>query len=115
MQYEQKPRLTLFVNQHEGKPIKKKDGSFVTKANGENILQGAFNGKINLPEGLPAGDYEVSVYGSTSKAGLQYFAGNIKAAYVKKEGISKHSQDKANGYAPESNHAEEEIDQEIPF
>jgi len=112
MQYEQKPRLTLFINQNEGKPIKKKDGSFVTKSNGENILQGSFNGKINLPEGLPAGDYEVSVYRATSKAGLEYFAGNIKPAFVKREGVSKHSEDKANGYAPQSNHAE---DDSVPY
>jgi hypothetical protein len=114
MQYEPKPRLTLFINQHEGKPIKKKDGSFVTKANGDQILQGAFNGKINLPEGLPAGDYEVSVYGSTSKAGLQYFAGNIKAAYVKKE-VDAHNSAKSDGYAPESNHVEEDQEDSIPF
>jgi hypothetical protein len=112
MSYEQKPRLTLFINQHEGKPIKKKDGSFVTKANGENILHGAFNGKINLPEGLLAGDYEVSVYRSTSKAGLEYFAGNVKPAYVKKE-VDAHNSAKADGYAPQSN--DEEIDQSIPF
>jgi hypothetical protein len=108
MTYEQKPRLTLFINQNEGKPIKKKDGSFVTKANGENILQGAFNGKINLPEGLPAGDYEVSVYSSTSKAGLGYFAGNIKPAFVKKESISQHAVDKGNA-------SEEEFSDSIPF
>jgi len=98
MAYEQKPRLTLFINQNEGKPIKKNDGSFVTNAKGEQILQGAFNGKINLPEGLPAGDYEVSIYRATSKAGLDYFAGNIKPAFVKKDKVSKHSQDKGNGY-----------------
>jgi hypothetical protein len=109
MQYEQKPRLTLFINQNEGKPIKKKDGSFVTKANGDNILQGAFNGKINLPEGLPAGDYEVSVYHSLSKAGLGYFAGNIKPAFVKKEGISQHAVDKGNGFVSESDDSTDEI------
>lgn len=110
MSYEQKPRLTLFTNQNEGKPIKKKDGSFVTKADGEKILQGAFNGKINLPEGLPKGDYEISIYRSVSKAGLEYFAGNIKPAFVKKESVSKHSVDKGNGYQPQ-----EENDSEIPF
>ena len=114
MQYEQKPRLTLFINKYENQPIKKKDGSFVTKANGDQILQGAFSGKINLPEGLSAGDYEVSIYRSISKAGSEYFAGNIKPAFVKKE-VNKHSVDKGNGYAPQSNYAEEENDQEVPF
>jgi hypothetical protein len=111
MSYEPKPRLTLFINQHEGKPIKKQDGTFVTKANGEEILQGAFNGKINLPEGLPAGDYEVSVYRSVSKSGLEYLAGNIKAAYVKKDKVDQHSQAKGNGFQPQ---AEDSTD-EIPF
>ena len=113
MTYEQKPRLTLFINQHEGKPIKKKDGTFVTKANGEEILQGAFNGKINLPQGLPAGDYEVSVYRSTSKSGLEYLAGNIKPAYLKKDKpIDSHNEAKANGYQQQ---VEENDDSEIPF
>lgn len=111
MSYEPKPRLTLFINQHEGKPIKKPDGTFVTKANGEKILQGAFNGKINLPAGLPAGDYEVSVYRSVSKAGLEYLAGNIKAAYVKRDKVDQHAQAKGNGFEPQ---VEEESD-EIPF
>ena len=107
MQYEQKPRLTLLINKYENQPIKKKDGSFVTKANGDQILQGAFSGRINLPEGLSSGDYEVSIYRSISKAGVEYFAGNIKPAFVKKE-VSQHSIDKGNGYAPQSNHTQED-------
>lgn len=114
MTYEQKPRLTLFINQHEGKPIKKKDGTFVTKSSGEKILQGAFNGKINLPEGLPAGDYEVSVYRSTSKSGLEYLSGNIKPAYVKDKAIDTHNKAKANGYQQQVEESEEE-DSEIIF
>lgn len=105
MTYEPKPRLTLFINQHEGKPIKKNDGSFVINAKGDQILHGSFNGKINLPAGLPAGDYEVSVYRSTSKAGLDYFAGNIKAAFIKKDQVAKevfkHSQEKGNAFQPD--------------
>ena len=112
MSYQPKPRLTLFINQHEGKPIKKQDGTFVTKDNGEEILQGAFNGKINLPAGLPAGDYEVSVYRYISKTGLEYLSGNIKIAYVKKDKVDQHSQAKGNGFQPQ---AEEESTDEIPF
>lgn len=113
MSYEQKPRLTLFTNKNEGKPIKKQDGSFVVKADGEQILQGSFNAKINLPEGLPAGDYEVSVYRSIAKSGIEYFAGNIKKAWVKKETqIDQHSKAKADAYQSQ---ADEAFDDEIPF
>lgn len=85
MQYQPKPRLSLFVNKMAGQPIKRKDGTLVTNANGDSITHGSFNGKINLPEGLPAGEYEVSVYNTTAKSGLEYLSGPIKKAWVKPE------------------------------
>ena len=114
MSYEKKPRLTLFSNKFEGSPIKKKDGSFVLNSNGEKILQGAFNGKINLPEGLPAGDYDVSVYRATAKTGTEYLSGNIKKAYVKQE-ISEHSKAKGNGFVAQVNDTEEDTSDSIPW
>lgn len=85
MQYEPKPRLSLFVNKMAGQPIKRKDGTLVTNAKGDSITHGSFNGKINLPEGLPAGEYDVSVYNTTAKSGLEYLSGPIKKAWVKPE------------------------------
>jgi len=114
MSYEQKPRVVLFPNNNEGQPIKKKDGTFVTKSNGDQIMHGAFNGKINLPEGLTAGDYDFSVYRGISKTGNEYLAGNIKPAYVKKD-VDSHNEAKSNGYAPQSNLVEEDSDDSIPF
>jgi hypothetical protein len=119
-----KPRLTLFHNKLAGMNIKKKDGSFVTNANGEPVVHGVFNAKINLPEGLEAGEYEVSVYNSTSKAGFEYMAGTIKKAWKKPDGDNgsfnakklvedagnKHNQSKANGFVPDV-----DMDDEIPF
>lgn len=115
MDYTQKPRLTIFANKYAGLPIKKKDGTFVTDSKGNPINQGNFNGKINLPEGLPAGDYEVSIYKAISKTGGEYMSGTIKKAYVKQDKpIDAHSQDKGNGYAPESNHVVEDADDGFP-
>ncbi len=104
MTYEQRPRIAIFTNKFAGQPIKKKDGSFVTKSNGENLLQSDFSGKINLPEGLPAGDYEVNIYKSVAKSGLEYMSGTIKPAFKK---IDKHSQDKGNGYQEQPEDSEE--------
>jgi hypothetical protein len=120
MDYKQQPRLIIFTNKYAGTPIKKKDGSFVEDSNGNPIKQGSFNGKINLPEGLPAGDYEVSIYKAIVKSGVksgeEYMAGRIKKAYVKQDKpIDAHSQSKGNGYAPESNHVEESFSDEEVF
>jgi hypothetical protein len=116
MDYTQKPRLTIFTNKYAGSPIKKKDKTFVTDSKGDPINQGDFNGKINLPEGLPAGDYEVSIYKKV-KNGNEYMSGTIKKAYVKQDKpIDAHSQDKGNGYAPESNYINQEFgESEEPF
>ena len=64
---------------------------------------------------MPAGDYEVSIYKAISKTGGEYMSGTIKKAYVKQDKpIDAHSQDKGNGYAPESNHVEEDADDGFP-
>lgn len=39
----------------------------------------------------------------------------INEVKIAEKYVSKHSQDKSNGYAPQSNHVEEEQDDEIPF
>ena len=54
---------------------------------------------------------------SQTKVVLQGFNSTLQLLDGKKdgEGISQHSVDKSNGYAPESNHVEEEDDSEIPF
>ena len=116
MDYKQKPRLTIFTNKYAGSPIKRKDGIFVTDSKGDPIKQGSFNGKINLPEGLPAGDYEVSIYKAISKTGDEYMSGTIKKAFVRQDKpIDSHSEAKGNAYAPEANHVEEELDDSLPF
>lgn len=118
MNYNEHPRIVLFPNTDAGQPIKKKDGSYVEDSNGNPIKHGEYSGKINLPEGLPAGDYEVSIYSkeySDKKTGelKVMLSGRIKKAWVKP--LDQHSIDKGNGYAPKSNHVEEEISDEIPF
>jgi len=51
----------------------------------------------------------------TTEVILQGFNSNIQLLDSKKDGeVSQHVQDKGNGYAPESNHVEEDSD-EIPF
>lgn len=52
-----------------------------------------------------------------TKVVLQGFNSTIQLLDSKKDGeVSQHGIDKGNGYAPESNHVEEELDdQEIPF
>jgi single-stranded DNA-binding protein len=39
----------------------------------------------------------------------------INEIKLAEKSVSKHSQDKSNGYAPQSNYVEEELDSEIPF
>lgn len=123
-----KAKLTIFKNNNAGQPVKKKDGSIV-EYDGKPMLQPALNGKINLPEGLPAGDYEVAIYQYTSdknpnKPPLKYYSGTIKATWKKPE-VSGHSKDKANGYAPsekklnlndiDENENMPDLDDDIPF
>lgn len=112
MNYNEQPRLTIFKNEHAGKPIKKNDGSFVTDSNGNSVKQGDLNGKINLPADLPAGDYEVSIYKKeytdkkTGEIKIMY-SGRIKKAYVRKDkAISQHSVDKGNGYQNQQEESE---------
>jgi hypothetical protein len=40
-----------------------------------------FNGKITITEAIQPGEYEVSIYNSTSKGGLDYKSGKIKDAW----------------------------------
>ena len=122
MNYQEQPRLTIFKNDNAGKPIKKQDNTFVSDSNGNPIKQSELNGKINLPEGLAAGDYEVAIYKkeyTDKKTGelKTMYSGRIKKAFVKQDRpIDAHSQSKGNGYAPKSNHVEEELDDStIPF
>ena len=80
----------MFPNKTAGKPMVRKDGSEVINPNsGEVINQCDFNGKITLPEGLPAGEYEVNVYRNISKAGNEYMSGKIKKAWVKPEEVKQ--------------------------
>lgn len=39
----------------------------------------------------------------------------INEVKLAEKSVSKHSQDKANGYAPEANHVEDQLDDECPF
>ena len=95
-----KSKLTIFKNEKVGQPVKRNDGT-VVEYNGEPMIHCDLNGKINLPEGLSAGDYTVSIYKQKTKAGLNYYTGTIKPAWKKKEEIDKHSTSKANGYVDE--------------
>ena len=94
-----KSKLAIFKNDKVGQPVIRNDGSIV-EFNGEPMIHCDLNGKINLPEGLPAGDYTISIYKQKAKTGLNYYAGTIKPAWKKKEEIDQHSVDKGNGYAP---------------
>lgn len=119
-----KSKLTIFKNNYAGQPIKKEDGSIV-EYDGKPMLQPSLNGKINLPEGLPAGDYEVAIYQYTSdknpdKPALKYYSGTIKPAWKKEDGfdkaakiLDKHNAAKANAYNPKEQ--EEDLDERIPF
>jgi len=113
-----KSKLTIFKNNNAGQPIKKKDGSIV-EYDGKPMLQPSLNGKINLPEGLPAGDYEVAIYQYTSdknpdRPPLKYYAGTIKAAWKKDDSFKKAAKivDKMNAKKP----VEEDFDDDlVPF
>jgi hypothetical protein len=86
MEYEKKQGIIMFPNKNAGKPMTRKDGSEVINPNsGEVINQCDFNGTITLPDGLPAGEYEVNVYRNISRAGNEYMSGKIKKAWVKPE------------------------------
>jgi hypothetical protein len=115
MNYQEQPRLTIFKNEHAGKPIKKQDGSFVSDSNGNPIKQSELNGKINLPEDLAAGDYEVAIYKkeyTDKKTGelKTMYSGRIKKAYVKQDRpIDAHSRAKADAFQPQK-----DLDDTIP-
>ncbi len=96
-----KPKLTIFKNKKAGQQITKKDGSAV-EYNGNPVLYCDLNGKIELPEGLPAGKYEVAIYKNTAKSGLVYYSGNIKPEYVSEE-------------KQEQPQKEEELGEDLPF
>jgi hypothetical protein len=97
MTKEIKPKIAIFKNNRAPKA-------------GDKFTPPAYNGKITLPEGLPAGEYDVGIYINESKTGLKFMSGNIKPAFKPKEPISKHNIDKSNGYQPQ-----ETEDDEIPF
>jgi hypothetical protein len=62
------------------------------------------------------GDFNIAVDSFADKVSgkeISYFKIIINQA--RGESISQHSVDKGNGYAPQSNHVEEENDDEIPF
>lgn len=61
-------------------------------------------------------DFNVAVDSFADKVSgkeISYFKIIINQA--RGEGISQHSVDKSNGYAPQSNYVEEENDDEVPF
>lgn len=104
-----KPRLTIFKNKKAGQPILKNGEPL--EYNGKPMLECDLSGKINLPEGLEAGDYEVAIYKQVSQKGLSYYGGTIKPAFKKKsEAGEKHYAAKSNGYQPQ-----EDIDDSIPY
>ena len=109
--YKQVPNLTIFKNDRAGKQVVR-NGQPV-EYNGKPIIESDLNGKITLPEGLNAGEYEVKIYKKVSKAGTTYYSGTIKPAYVKKDkAIDSHNQAKANAYQPQE---EMQDDSEFPF
>ena len=112
-----KAKLTIFKNNNAGQPVKKKDGSIV-EYDGKPMLQPSLNGKINLPEGLPAGDYEVAIYQYISdknpdRPPLKYYSGTIKAAWKKVilGKVNSHSKAKANAYVDE----EDDFNNTVPW
>lgn len=109
MEKNYKPAIAIFKNEKAGQPVLKKDGS-VVEYNGNIMLQPFMNGKITLPEGLPAGDYDVGIYQKESKKGLKYYQGTIKPAFKK---VDKHNESKANAYVAESE--ELDLSDDIPF
>jgi len=82
-QKEQKPKIAIFANKQAGQPITKKDGSEVVGSDGKLFLHAHSTGKISLPGGLPAGEYEVAIYKTVAKSGLDYLVGTIKPAWKK--------------------------------
>ena len=107
-EYKKVPTLTIFKNDKAGKQVMRQGQP--VEYNGKPIVESDLNGKISLPEGLAAGEYEIKIYKKTAKTGLAYYSGTIKPAYVKP---SKHDQDKANGYQNQGQ--EEENFDSIPF
>ena len=111
---EQKPRIAIFKNDKAGQSIKKKDGSDV-EYNGRVMLQCDLNGKITLPEALPAGEYEVSIYKQQSKTGLTFYSGTIKAAFKsEKKYNAKEAVAKARA-SHEANSFNDDLDDSVPF
>lgn len=110
MEYKQTSNLVLFINSRAGQPALK--NGKVVEYNGKQITESDFNGKITLPEGLPAGEYEVKIYKRQSKAGKPFFSGNIKPAFKK---IDQHSQDKSNGYQKDSISQDYDLNDEVPW
>lgn len=106
--YKQVPNLTIFKNDKAGQPVVR-NGQPV-EYNGKPIIESDLNGKITLPEGLNAGEYEVKIYKKISKAGKSYYSGTIKPAFVKRDKtISQHSVDKGNAYQNQN-----DMDDELP-
>lgn len=107
-----KPSLTIFKNDNAGKPVLRQ-GKPIYLDNGNQLIQCDLNGKIRLPEDLPAGEYEVNIYKKVKEkpeGNLIYYSGTIKPAF-KKDKPNAHTQAKQNGYVP----SDEPIEDEIPF
>ena len=73
--------------------------------------------KVYVEGSLQTREYEKSgVKCYATQVVLQGFNSTIQLLDSKKDGeISKHAQDKGDGFAPQSNHVEEEQDDEITF
>jgi hypothetical protein len=110
-----KPKLLIFKNEKAGQPIVKRDGSYV-EYNGQKMLEPDLNGKITLPAGLDAGEYQIAIYRATSKKGSSYYSGTIKPAFDKNKTVNSHNKAKSNGYQPQEEVIGNEFDSEsIPF
>lgn len=112
-----KAKLTIFKNNKAGQPIKKRDGS-VVEYNGKTMYEPALNGKINLPEGLPAGDYEVGIYQYESnknpdKPPLKYYSGTIKEAWKKE--VKPANQPSEAGASVHNPNEEDDFGDSVPF
>lgn len=79
--------LNIFKNEKANTQIIDRDGKPVSYR-GEPYMHPELNGKFELKEALPIGEYNIAIYKRTAKSGLVYYSGKIKPAYKKEDNNS---------------------------
>lgn len=116
----EKPRIVIFKNKKAGEVIIR-NGSPV-EINGRQLVEADLNAKINLPDDLSAGEYEVSIYKNTAKNGAVYYSGNIKPSYKQNSGRETNNNFNAKEFVRKAKETHdsfanksEDFDDSVPF